>query len=347
MSEDGRVSSSRRMRLVIGAVVVVVIAVSLAAGLIFSLQSGDDGAPVESGPTSSSPGPGSVQVDVAGSTILTVPDTIQMPSGSFATEAGATYLLQFEVSIVKPPESPGDAMYFGASLACGNDEQGTVRSIGGTQNVLTGQNVTLRNQFLLEAAETAEYSCRMSVFAPNPDVDARGTSADVDTRWTASSVGRTAFEPPADDKLPRVMDPDQRGAAFVFELDLVPGRDVQFELLGTLHITTCTEVEGSTEDDRTWCVKDEIDEGGSSAEITYRAVLLDVDGEACDRQILDVNREHTDRRVHHQVLHVAPSAEFPADRCGDQVRIEVEVENHGPAPLLIHRSSSNIVTQTS
>lgn len=277
------------------------------------------------------------------SVTLTVPDTLRMESHAFDARAGSTYLLAFETTTSKPADSPGDAMYFGAGLACGGPEGGTLRSVGGTQNVRTGEEVTLQNQFLLEIEETGQHSCRLTLNSPNPEAAASGTTAEMTSQWSATLLDDAAFEATAEDRLPRVVDSGERSAAFRYELDLEEVPERRLDLLSTLHLTTCTGTNGSREDGRTWCVEDDVDIEGSTVEATYSAEVLDADGEVCDSRELATTRTEIVRFTHHRVLPTEHRAREPMSTCGDTVRYVVTVVNDGPAPVVIHRSNSTLL----
>jgi hypothetical protein len=278
---------------------------------------------------------------------LTVPDTLRMESHAFEAQAGSTYLLEFAATATKPEDSPGAAMYFGASLACGGPEGGTLRSAGGTQNVRTGEQVTIRNQFLLEIEETGEHSCRLTLNSPNPEAAARGTTAEMTSKWSAIRLGEAAFEASADERLPRAVDPGERAAAFRYEVDLEDLPDHRLDLLSTLHLTTCTGTNGSWEDGRTWCAVEVVDLEGSAVEVTYRSDVLGADGEVCDSRLLSTTRTDIVRFTHHRVLQFEHRARQPLSDCGDTVRLVVAVENDGPAPVVIHRSNSTLLALSS
>lgn len=303
---------------------------------------GDEEQPSDVHPTSVQPTE-NAQLEVAGSATLTVPDTLRMESDAFEAEAGDTYLLEFEATAEKPSDSPGDAMYFGANLACGGPDGGTLRSVGGTQNVLTGEEVTIRNQFLLTIEDSGSHACRLSLNSPNEDAAASGTDAPMTTHWSASRVEATALEASADERLPRVVDADDRAAAFRFEVDLedLPSREL--DLLGTLHLTTCTGVNGSREDGTTWCEEDDVDPAGSDIEVTYRTDVLDASDEVCERRVNSTTSTHITRFTHHRVLQADHPASEPLSSCGDTAQVVVAVENAGPAPVVIHRSNSTLL----
>lgn len=302
----------------------------------------DEGTPPRGHPTSRGQVPGE-PLEVVDSAILTVPSTIRMDRGDFDARAGETYLLQFSATATKPAGSPGEAMYFGASLACGGPGGGTIRSVGGTQNVRTAEQVTIRNQFLLTVEDSGRHACRLSLNSPNEEAAASGTESIVDTRWSATRLDGAAIEAPPEDLLPRAIDERERAAAFRVDFDLegVPNREL--DLLGTLHVTTCTGTNGSREDGTTWCAEDDVDSAGSVLEVTYRTDMLDSSGEVCASTENVTTRARIVRFTHHRIIHVAHPATAPLSTCGDTARVVVEVQNDGPAPVVVHRSTSTLL----
>lgn len=312
------------------------------ATVLIRAPSGDDETPPTGQPTSSGQSSGE-PLEVADATTLTVPDTLRMDSGAFDAEAGDTYLFQFDATATKPAGSPGDAMYFGANLACGGPEGGTLRSVGGTQNIRTGEQVTIRNQFLLTIERSGSHACRLSLNSPNEDAAASGTEAAVDTHWSVTQVDGTAVEAPAEERLPRVVDEGERAAAFRVEIDLEDLPDRELDLVGTLHLTTCTGTNGSREDGTTWCAEDDVDRDGSVVDVTYRTDVLDSSGEVCASAVDATTRARIVRFTHHRMLHVDHPASAPLSTCGDTARVVVAVQNDGPAPVVVHRSTSTLL----
>lgn len=322
--------------------VLAVVLVFVVSVVLVNLPSGEEPTP-PAGPTTSEAAPGEEPLEVSTSTTLTVPDTQRLEPQSFDADEGATYLLQFEASTTKPADSPGDAMYFGASLACGGPDDGTLRSVGGTQNVRTGETVTIRNQFLLTIETPGRHLCRVSLNSPNEDAAAEGTTAEITSAWSATEIEAPAFEARADERLPRTADAEERVRAFRQEIDLddVPGR--RLDLSSTLHLTTCTGINGSREDGKAWCDEETVDLEGSSLEVSYRADVLDTAGEVCESRELATTQARIVRYTHHRVMHQELEMREPLSDCGERVALDVVVENHGPAPVVIHRSNSTLL----
>src|SRR5699024_1174131 len=282
-------------------------------------------------------------LEVVDRTTLSVPETLRMEGRSFEADVEETYLLQFEATTTKPTNSAGDAMYFGASLACGGPNGGTLRSVGGTQNVRSSEQVTISNQFLLRIEESGSHTCRLSLNSPNEDAVAAGTEAVVDTRWTATRVEGFAVEASADEQLPRAIDPGEKATAFSVSVDVEDFPKREIDVLGTLHVTTCTGTNGSREDGRTWCEEEGVDLDGSGVEVTYHTDVLDASGEVCASAVGSRTRARIVRFTHHRMLHVAQPFREPLSTCRSSARMVVTVQNAGPAPVVVHRSTSTLV----
>ena len=113
--------------------------------------------------------------------------------------------------------------------------------------------------------------------------------------------------------------------------------------LTSLHLTTCTIVNGSREDGRAWCAKDELDEAGSTVNAEMRAELVDAGGAVCgDLGTAATGPDHIDLYRHHRLLSLELTEVLPESPCGETVRVTVNVHNHGPAPLVVHRSNSSL-----
>lgn len=275
---------------------------------------------------------------------LTVPETVRTSAESFPVAAGERYLLRFDVSTVKPAGSPGSAMYFGVSLSCAGPDGVDSQSIGGTQNILPGEPVTLSNQFLYSVSGGGERTCRVAVSSPHQGAAATGTTVEVEVDWSATSVDDSALAPDSSELLPRVIPPGERAPAFVQEVELARLGREEIKVLGTVHVTTCTIVNGSREGDgEHLCVEAETDGRGSAYDVELRVDVIGPDVSAC--AIVDLLRDerHVDRRTHHQMLSLDRRAELPATSCGDTVRIQLTVDNSGPAPLVVHGMSSSLL----
>lgn len=236
-------------------------------------------------------------------------------------------------------------MYVGVSFRCGpeGEELGT-QSRGGTQNILPGERVTLENRILLTPPRDGVISCEVSASTPYDDIPSVGTRLPLIAQWEATRVDGSAKEAVPGARLPTVIAPGARQYAFTQWLpaDEVVGRRI--DLLSSLHLTTCTGVNGSNEDGTTWCAPGTIDVAGSRYQAEARLDVVDADGRACQSLGNSQHGEPLTRARHHRLLPLEAGWEIPAELCGDRVRATVVVENDGPAPLVVHRSNSSMIT---
>jgi len=290
-------------------------------------------------PETSSPPQEPLKIDESAS--LTVPETIQMSPHSFEAHPGTTYLLSFDISTVKPEGTPGTAMYLGVNLACGAADGGTSRSVGGTQNLITGEPITLSNQLLLTVDSEEEQHCRVVLSSPNENAAAVGATVDIDVSWSMEPLQGDAEEFDPDLRLPLVVDPGKRAIAFKEEVPLAGVSAV--ELQGTLQLTSCTIVNGSSEGGEPMCRAEHTDDRGSSFDVEVQARILGPDGRPCGTENLMDATAHVDRHTHHQVLHLETKSDSIKDPCGMEVEVVVTVDNAGPAPLVVHGNGSSLV----
>lgn len=274
---------------------------------------------------------------------LTVPATLRTDTHRFEVEDGKSYLLSFEVSATKPVQTPGTAMYLGVSLACTGGGDAEVRSISGTQNILDGKPVTLTNQFLLVADGGGERACNLMVSSANESAAAVGARVDVELIWEAVRVGSEVASFPTDDRLPVVVPVGGRQAAFRETLPVPEEPGTRFTIRSSLHVTSCTIVNGSREGGEPLCTASDTDDGGSSFDTDLRVDVLDSRGDVCQRLPIFDDSVHVDKKTHHQLLSFAKSAELPEKLCGDSLEFVLAVSNGGPAPLLVHGNSSSFI----
>ncbi|WP_193105896.1 hypothetical protein [Brachybacterium sp. FME24] len=284
-----------------------------------------------------------VDVEVRDDATLTVPGTGRAAVGSFEAAPGESYLMQFEVVTTKPEGSPGTAMYLGVSLNCSGTGGAGSGSIGGTQNLLTGEATTLRNQFVLGSTEGGPQSCNISVSAPNPEVAAQGTTIELDVRWTAQQVDGQLVEEESEKRLPTTVPVDGREIVFAHTLDLEDSRGRPLNILSSLHLTACTGVNGSRENGRDWCDAADVDAGGSEVDLILRADLLDDDGQVCGQIDVFSATVHIDRHTHHLLMTIDETVDVGQSACGVALRLTVTVADRGPAPVVVHGGASSFV----
>lgn len=284
-------------------------------------------------------------VSVRDTVPLTLPQELRAASGTVYLEAGENYVASFEVSTVKPKEEPGLGMYLGVTFGCSGKETDLSDWIGGTENILRADPVTYANQMLLQPETAQVITCSVRANAPNDDVAAAGATINLNISWTVEKVDSSVRSTPAEPRLPMAVDSDGgRDVAFAQTVDVDHDDIHNVQVLSSLHLTTCTIVNGSREAGKTWCQEDAVHEDGSDFDIELRLDVLDEDGTRCgtvgvkkDRHILSLER-------HHQLISRQATFALPRTLCGPIVRVSVVVENRGPAPLVVHASNSSMLT---
>lgn len=284
-------------------------------------------------------------VSVADDAPLMLPQELRAAHGDFYLEAGQAYLARVEVSTVKPVEQPGLGMYLGVTFSCAG-EDGLSEWIGGTENLLPGEPVTFTNQMVLQVEQAQVVTCSVRANAPYDDVAAAGATIELDFRWSVTKTDGKATTTSSEQRLPMTVDTDARAFAFTESFaaeGLAAGR---VEMLSSLHLTTCTVVNGSREEGQTWCTEDDLHEDGSEFDAELRVDVLDENGEICETLGRELTTETLSLERHHQLLPLSAEFDLPEDLCGDTVRTSVVVDNLGPAPLVVHASNSSFITLT-
>lgn len=280
---------------------------------------------------------------------LTLPQSFRYAQGTFHLDAGSTYLVSFDLTTVKPEDAPGVGMYLGVSFSCtalgedGEDDRG-VGSIGGTENLLPGEPTSYVNHLVLTPQAGGLHSCSVLVNAPYDDVAAKGTTVELDVTWHVTELDGSAFQADVEQQLPMAIVPN--APATVVQQTIPAGEldAATLEVLLSLHVTTCTGINGSTENDRTWCTPEDVDQTGSDFDLTLRVDVLDVDGTVCDTLASSAQRVDLDKWRHHQLIPVSLPVEKPTELCGEQARVAAVVANRGPASLVVHQANTSLIT---
>lgn len=283
-------------------------------------------------------------VSVVDEVSLTLPEELRAANGSFYLESGLSYLASFEVSTVKPKEEPGLAMYLGVTFSCAGDDGGTSEWIGGTENLLVDEPVTYRNQLLLEPQNSEVVACSVRANAPYDDVAAAGATIDLEIAWSVKPVNGTAISTPVEDRLPMTVGAGDRETVLLGTIPVsdLPRRHLQ--LLSSLHVTTCTVVNGSREAGKTWCGEDDIDERGSDFDVELRVDVLDEAGDRCGSVGAAAEPVQLPLERHHQLISRDEVFDVSGTLCGPILRTGVVVDNRGPASLVVHGTNSSLVT---
>lgn len=279
-------------------------------------------------------------VQVEDSAILEIPGKTVLGSSSFSVKPDRKYLVQLLLMVEKPKDSPGRATYLGYTLSCVSDhDDGEGTSVGGTQNLVNGQPVTLEASALLRGAQGAEYSCRVVVANPYDHVASVGSEIRVSLKWTATAVGSESVSVDLDRMLPRAIEPGDSVELFNRTGLPEPANGGEVAVIAHIHSTTCTIVNGSREDGRAWCDEGSLDEGGSTA--VYRIELEQNYGpnKCLASKSYDV---HIDGLVHHYVASLAQDLSRDSD-CGGEIAARVMVRNEGPAALVAHRQNTEVI----
>lgn len=274
---------------------------------------------------------------------LTLPQEVRLAEGEFYLREGRTYVVIFELSTVKPESAPGIGMYLGVTFSCGQQDGVGMGSIGGTENLLPGEPVTYRNQLVLRPQADGVHECSVLANAPYDDVAAKGTTAQISAEWEATEVRGDAFEVDSEEQLPAVVADDEQASPLVLDL---PGGDLEsrsLEVLTTLHVTTCTGAPGSREAGRIWCTTSDIDEIGSTIEVTVSADIVREDDTVCRALRSTTESVEIDKWRHHDVIPISLASPIPDALCGDRVRITASIDNSGPASLVVHEKNTSLV----
>ena len=275
---------------------------------------------------------------------LTLPQTFRFAQGEFYLQAGSTYLVSFDLSTVKPEDAPGVGMYLGVSFSCITEDGRGVGSIGGTENLLPAEPVSYVNHLLIEPQADGVHSCSIRVNAPYDDVAAAGTTIDLTAHWRVTEIDGSANQAAAEERLPQTITPGRPEVAIQQVIPVGQLEATSLKVLSSLHVTTCTGVNGSTENGRTWCATDDVNGTGSSFDVTTKVDVIGADGSVCAPLEADAQSIDIDKWRHHQLIPLELAVDVPGSLCGDSLRVSVVIENRGPASLVVHESNSSLIT---
>lgn len=272
---------------------------------------------------------------------LTVPEETRIAEHTFWGRAGEAYLITLDVVSEKPADSEGWAMYLGVLISCAPEAGGPGDYVGGTQNLRTGERTAYRNQLVVSPSADGAITCDVKLSAPYDDVASAGTAFEVEANWRADPVDGSAAAA-ATDGLPRTLAPGAEDTVLTAAMDLTAADDRALRGLTTIHLTTCTTVNGSREEGRAWCREGALDEAGSTATLTARLELLHADGAVCEELAVESPEpDHIDLLRHHRMISADLESILPAEPCGTTARLRVDLRNDGPAPLVVHRANSS------
>lgn len=354
----------RRSRWVVAAaallVTLLVILVLALDGRLFS-KGGPEESPTSGAITSSDAGGGTSDgggspsdggADTAGTVPFSSVEKMSMrfpsekrtQSRSFNVEAGKNYLLRFDVSTEKPADSPGNGFMLGVRLECTDQRGAQVATTGGTQNLLTGDPVTLTNQVVLTPSTSGVYSCSLLANAPDAALAAKGTAFALDVTWKVTEPVGVALPAQVTKQLPAVIPTGATRQIFAQDVPVASLTQRRLDVLASLYLTSCTGPGGSTEDGTQWCTQEVIDQTGSHYRFEVRFDVIGSDGKVCGTIDSGRRDEYLDTYRHHQLYHVEKSVTVPVDLCGDTIRTSVNLLNRGPAGLLVHGENTSMVT---
>lgn len=318
-------------------IVAVVLAVLYATG-VFTDQPTDDKTHGPSGPA--------VHTD-ENSQSMELPGEERVASVEFGADSGSTAVVTFDTDATLD-SSLGDqrAAYTvtGVSCASVDDEDGSTSQTG-TENLENEQSRELTVRLVYQVQTSGTQRCNATVRVPNWDAGG-GARASMDLDSTLSvdqdpSAVQAAVQPEAQE--PIIVGRDDKDIVIDQTLD-IPASDSDLQVSATSHVTTCTIENGSKDQtDQNLCTPDILDERGSTVTVHSYADVLS-DGKMCERVEIQDEKVHIDNTVHHKLLGTAPdSVGELKNPCGDQIRLVQTVENSGPAPVVVHRKSSNMV----
>lgn len=331
-------------------VVVLVVLVALVIGVVAIGQrtagprtESPEGSPSSSQVQATAPPFPAAPMSVTDRTTLMVPEEARFAESTFWARAGTAYLVTMDLFSRKPAGSGGRSMYLAVTLSCVPRAGGTGISAGGTQNMITAQPTSFANQGLIRVSEDGPVDCSVKASAPYDDVASAGTAFPLETTWRVEAVGEGSASAP-DDSLPTTLESGTTRTVLVLDIPRESVTDGDLRTMTSLHLTTCTIVNGSREDGRAWCEEGSLHEGGSVVAVTLTASLLDDRGEVCAQLgTTSAGPDHIDRYRHHRLLSLDLQSSMPEQPCGDMVRVRADLRNDGPAPLVVHRSNSTLV----
>ncbi|MEE1650735.1 hypothetical protein V1260_08005 [Brachybacterium sp. J144] len=300
--------------------------------------------PSDAGSASASPGPSVAPFSAVQRLSMTFPEKQRTDRTSFAVEEGETYLLQFDVDAEKPAGSPGYGFMLGLTLQCTDQDGRGVATLSGTQNLLTGEPVTLSNQLVMTPARDGVITCSMLANAPDADLAAQGTGFAVDVTWKVTEPVGLALPAQPAESLPVVIPASSSQVLLTRDVAVEELAQRRLDVLTSLQLTTCTGPGGSTEDGTQWCTEDVIDPTGSHFRFEVRYDVIGADGQVCGTIDSGRRTEYLDIYRHHQLYHVAKSVAVPTELCGPTIRTSINLRNDGPAGLLVHRAGTSMVT---
>lgn len=287
-----------------------------------------------------------VQDSDSSSAEVTLPADERVGSVEFEAEEGSRMVVSLDVdAMLDASTAELRGAYTVVGVTCtGLEDSSSSDSMSGTQNLLYQEATTLRTQFVYTAQSEGAQRCNASFRVPNWDPDFGDATADVDSRLTVTEAQDGVIEEAVPTSQSPIV-PDAEGAVTSIDETVEIDQELEWlEFVSTAHLTTCTIENGSRDQtDENLCTPDMLDERGSTVDVTSSVEVLD-DGEVCRRfEVKDISA-HISHQVHHKLLGASPvRIQLPDGLCGSSIRMVQTIDNEGPAPVVVHRGSSNIV----
>lgn len=269
-----------------------------------------------------------------------------LPSLDFDLAAGDSIVVALDIDTMLQTTTGnrrGAYVNFGIACAALHDDASS-QSATGTQNLRYQDGAGLRTQFVYTAEHSGPQRCNANFRAPNWDPDYGDATVELAAEFQAREWPEAAVEqasPSSNDPIVPVAGETETVIDHTVPID---DDTTWIEASATSHLTTCSIEAGSRDQtEENLCTPGLIDRDGSSVRVRSAVEVVN-DGEVCDSFTIQDEEIHISHHVHHLVDATEPERlELDTPVCGDELRLVQRIENDGPAAVVAHRGSSNVI----
>lgn len=272
-----------------------------------------------------------------------VPGTFKSKQLRFKANAHEHRWASISMKAEMPP-SKAKASFIRVSAVCRDSQGRNILNKGGTENVVQSKDAEFELSGALNTGETAGLiSCELSVAAPSEEAAATGVPISAETYIGVSDPLSDSYDAKPSQTLPQVLR-DQTSERIYQGTQEIPAGSRKLVTSANLQLTTCTISNGSKDpgsDGSPLCTGSLIDKDGSTVYTTLKRQVIDRSGNICE-SLPNLTEQHAITEDQHHYVMSLHDEDTPVPTCGNTIRYSVQVNNQGPAGLVVHSERTSL-----